>query len=74
MISFEMCWLLSVVAAAVAGAGVGAGATSLYTVSFLPSEQDHCSEFLKSVVALLLIAESLSAHQIKGLSLSLTAL
>jgi len=47
MISFEMCWLLSTAAAAVVGAGVGAGAgvSSLYTVSFFPSKQGHCSEF-----------------------------
>lgn len=74
MISFEMCWLLSIAAAAVAGADVGASAASLCIISFFPSEQDHCSECLDSVIAPPPREESLSVHQMKGLSPLLTAL
>jgi len=68
MISFEMCWLLSVAIVAVAGVDVGSGAASLCTVTFSPSEQDHCSEFLDFVVAPPPGAQSLSDHQMKGIS------
>ena len=74
MISFEKSWPLSAAAAAVVDADVGAGAAFLCTVTSSPSELSHCSEFSDSVFIPPLEAESLSGHQTRGLSLSLTTL
>jgi len=76
MISFEKSWPLSTAAAAtaVADADVGAGAAFLCTVASSPSELSHCSKFSYSVFVPPLGVESLSGHQTRGLSLSLTTL
>ena len=68
MVSSEVCWLLSVAAIAVGDVA------SLYTISFLPLEQGHCSVISNFFVALLPVLESLSSLKMKGLSPSLTVL